>query len=454
MKEVAIRESAGTLAYLTGEGIEFKRLDTEPGVLLADVTEADQRALTASGIPYDVRASFIEAQSSGDGGPHPEDASVYGSNDEDVPILEVIGHSGSWIHMGGAPAGATVAYIDLTVVIRTSPHSELAVGYGEQECISSASVSGCAGVYLPRQPNGDISGTEYHITEYAGSPVNQYWLLVAKDYVADGDSGFIDFWSLRIYYHTDDPTPTPTPTPRGYHVVNVPAVADTFTSNGNQPANYGLSQELSAGYRRELRSWFKFDVSNSGIPADAEINQADMMLFYLGGTADVSLAAFPPQNDWGEMSISWSNQPGYDDTSVSSHWVSTGSPTYIAWNVTSIVGQWLRGERANCGVMLTDFNDSHSALLASREATNVSQRPYLRVAYTFDETPSPTASATSTATRTATPSGTATRTKTPTSTATATSTRSRTATPTRTATATATLSLHQRIYLPIIVNEP
>lgn len=172
---------------------------------------------------------------------------------------------------------------------------------------------------------------------------------------------------------------------------DIPAVADAFTTSGNQVGNFGSVTTLYAGYQRRLRSWFKFDIASAGIPANATIQQADLMLYYMGRPeGNVSLAVFTPQSDWSERIISWVNQPGYDEPYRSNHWVSMGDPGAIAWNITDLFVEWMQW-RPNYGVMVTDFNDGNSARLASRESTSALQRPYIHVQYTLPSVPPPTA---------------------------------------------------------------
>jgi hypothetical protein len=237
------------------------------------------------------------------------------------------------------------------------------------------------------------------------------------------------------------PLPSAGPASEGVRVlVDAPCIADSQTIRSAPLGNYGTLTELRAGYLKTYFAWAKFDVAGLGIPANAAIVQASINLYYLGPPdGNVDLHVYTPYADWAERAITFANQPDYDPTSVSGHWISLGSPMYIAWEVTDLVGRWVRNELPNYGVMFTDFNDSKIGRVASRENT-ADKRPYLHVEYIVPSGPTDTPTPTKTPTDTPTPTRTSTPTRTPTNTPTPTSTPTLTGTPVDTPTPTRTLS--------------
>lgn len=346
----------------------------------------------------------------------------------------VSGHTNTWVSLvdwnwmwsdawvSGAPANARVAYIDIDADISASGDT-----YGLRYCPAGFLVYDCISLY-----NNVGSSTHHqyrHLTDWANWPVNTVWYIGGK--VFPPTSASIGPWTIRIYYVVGNtpPQPTATPTPVGWHQVDIPVSYDTYTSQGNQAGNFRLSPELNAGYMRQLRAWLKFDLS--AIPADANLTSARLYLWHLR-SGDVSLDVFHPTSDWPETAFSWSGQPGYDPTPAANRWVGIEQPMWATWELRNLATEWLAGHKPNNGIMITDHDDTNTAVFASKEASDSGHRPFLRLAY-FEAEEAPMVTATPTASATATPSVTPTEVRTPPPpTVTFTPTHTATASPTRT----------------------
>ncbi|MHC4620718.1 MAG: hypothetical protein ACYTEQ_23470, partial [Planctomycetota bacterium] len=114
-------------------------------------------------------------------------ATCSGANYRGESPLEVpIPADGSWVGsamlIGGAPPGETVTCIDVGYIIESSwvgyVYAELA---DQEDVITYLLVNG---------ENGYIAGTKQGITVFNGRPVNQWWILWAREYYSIG-GGYI-----------------------------------------------------------------------------------------------------------------------------------------------------------------------------------------------------------------------------------------------------------------------
>ncbi|MBN2275577.1 MAG: DNRLRE domain-containing protein [Bacteroidales bacterium] len=94
---------------------------------------------------------------------------------------------------------------------------------------------------------------------------------------------------------------------------NLQIQADTYVSEENPAANYGISAELVAGRGLEFgylyRTYMKFD--HTPIPPDAEILSAQLYVYMHYTTAETySMELRKVTAEWTESTVSWNNQPG------------------------------------------------------------------------------------------------------------------------------------------------
>src|ERR1035437_8059780 len=129
-------------------------------------------------------------------------ASVTGSNTGNVTIPDAGGYVSSTITISGAPAGAVVTGIDVYFKCVHAYGSDLTVDL-------NADSTGSLGNYRlwNRESGANPTRTTTGISTFNGLSVNRTWYLYAKDWVAL-DSGYIDEWTITIYYSVAGPTIT------------------------------------------------------------------------------------------------------------------------------------------------------------------------------------------------------------------------------------------------------
>jgi len=156
------------------------------------------------------------------------------------------------------------------------------------------------------------------------------------------------------------PTPTVTPTP-GQQTVTLDSVADATVFEGYPSLNLGDVIDMWAGYDDSLdpygeivRGLVKFDLT--GVPAGANVQNATLRVYYMGhwefpGWVD-RVTAYRAQGNWGEMSVTWNNKPGYGASYGSVDVVADEDWGWRELDVTGLVRDWVNGTSANQGIML------------------------------------------------------------------------------------------------------
>lgn len=130
--------------------------------------------------------------------------------------------------------------------------------------------------------------------------------------------------------------------------------------------------------------WF----SLASVPAGSTIDSATLMLYYCdnkdNNPAGRTLSLFSANLPWNENTLTWNNQPTYPvATSVSSS-VPASCPSWMAWDVTADVQDFVAGTTLNYGWKITDitpWNDYNIPItyFRSRDYVNTTERPYLEV---------------------------------------------------------------------------
>jgi subtilisin-like proprotein convertase family protein len=183
---------------LRGVGIKCKKT----GDLTCEVTEAELARLKSEGYSPEIMDRAILISGRGDNSsPHiatGRDPYEYGENYTDVDIPDDNGWVYSPITISGAPGGGVVTSIDVHYEIIHTYIGDLVVDLTNDAVTIEYRL-------WDREGGGadNINETEYGITVFNGEPVNQEWDLWAIDY-APGDSGYIDYWWIKVYYGLPD----------------------------------------------------------------------------------------------------------------------------------------------------------------------------------------------------------------------------------------------------------
>lgn len=232
--------------------------------------------------------------------------------------------------------------------------------------------------------------------------------------------------------------------------------ADTYIDIENPTVFYHADWTLRTKAPTQKKSLLKFNVS--GIPAGSTVLSAQLYLktnWYVSqagrtllvGAHKVNRNWVPSETNWrnASASVPWHEEGANhftdrDSSPVAVTGVSQVNTEY-AWDITSLVSQWVNTPSSNYGVIMEAAEQSVEFRFSSIDEPNTNLQPKLEITYLL---PPPTATPTQTPTNTPTATPTATFTNTPTATATGTATATHTltntptATPTQTFTATAT----------------
>ncbi|MGI6648674.1 MAG: glycosyltransferase family protein [Bacillota bacterium] len=124
------------------------------------------------------------------------------------------------------------------------------------------------------------------------------------------------------------------------------------------------------------------------LPAGCEIDSAFLYL-WLNWKAPVFdlIGCYPVLEAWNEETLTWSNQPVQANQPVDRVAVEgNAASSWLAWNITQIVKQWIKSERANYGLCLRSIDEDVLAgslqTPASRNWTGSKEfKPYLAILY-------------------------------------------------------------------------
>ena len=202
MAEVEVSASGSALAMLEGLGATVRPAE-RAGYVLAGIPAEQEEALQRAGIAYTVARRFVQIQGSGNDlralsyGP-----SAGGSNLTNVTIPDNNVSVNSAIDVSGIPAGNVIVGVDLHVIIQHPSVVDLIVEIHDPgESVFTLS-------------NRDPVPTPYfdkwksYMPHWNGRPGNGVWRMWVVDKEANGASGYIDLWSLQIYYAPLTPPPT------------------------------------------------------------------------------------------------------------------------------------------------------------------------------------------------------------------------------------------------------
>lgn len=159
---------------------------------------------------------------------------------------------------------------------------------------------------------------------------------------------------------------------------------DSFVYLGDPTGNYGTNTSLqiyrAAGVEK-IRSLIQFDLSS--IPAGSVIKSA-VFAWYLWDIYLASLDAtiYRIDQDWGELTVTWNNQPTYADTIGS--YLAPAGVGWVTISITTAVQNWHKGIWANQGFIIRPTNvalSGASQFYSSDYLTDPSLRPKLTVNY-------------------------------------------------------------------------
>ncbi|MCS7131433.1 MAG: DNRLRE domain-containing protein, partial [Hadesarchaea archaeon] len=161
--------------------------------------------------------------------------------------------------------------------------------------------------------------------------------------------------------------------------------ADAQVAEGYPDRNYGgttylyVQNDLGSAFKNE-RAYLRFDLS--AIPPGTSIASARYFNFCwrVLGTVGQNVEVRAVENDnWGEMTITWDNQPSYGEVlDVTAIYAAN---TWYSWDITSFVASEFAGDKKASIVMKAERESvtGPGAFTYAFEAREYSIRPYLEI---------------------------------------------------------------------------
>jgi len=82
-------------------------------------------------------------------------------------------------------------------------------------------------------------------------------------------------------------------------------------------------------------------------------------------------------SDWNEKQVSWNSRPSYTSNTTAIATVPITANTWMEWNVTSDVRDFVQGSQINYGWVIIDIDEGSLPYFNSKEAGN--DIPYLDI---------------------------------------------------------------------------
>jgi hypothetical protein len=132
--------------------------------------------------------------------------------------------------------------------------------------------------------------------------------------------------------------------------------------SGPNNNNFGDKDDLFIGNNPDFdavaRAYLQFDLSE--IPNNAVIVSACLKLYQAktGGSEGFIISVHRVSQSWQEDTITWNNQPNYHNMPESTTSVILGEETWLSWDITTLLLEWLDGSTVNYGVVLKDTDEA------------------------------------------------------------------------------------------------
>jgi hypothetical protein len=157
-----------------------------------------------------------------------------------------------------------------------------------------------------------------------------------------------------------------------------PSSADARVEEKNprDDENFGSGNELKikSKVNDNKRTFIRFDLSS--LPNGINVTQAILQL-YLNDAPDADVSRtynlYRVTNNWGELSITWNNQPTATSTVTSSTTSGIVKDVWLPWDVTTDVNYFYNNSSQNFGWMIQDREEDspnqRESVFHSKEAS-------------------------------------------------------------------------------------
>lgn len=202
------------------------------------------------------------------------------------------------------------------------------------------------------------------------------------------------------------PTTTPLPVQAATRIPSVAVLqqglegyngcVDTYIQIYLPDDNFCQSPELSVGTSNKAGLLLRFDLTGLpdsviGLNSASVIQEARLALYAVQGRADTVIGAYLLRREWEACAVTW-NQPWQEpsadgaqdrDSEPWSEAAAERAPSWLEFDVTGLVQDWLRDPGNNYGLIIKSFEaalPSHHIFFASDHPA-VSSRPKLTIKY-------------------------------------------------------------------------
>jgi len=156
-----------------------------------------------------------------------------------------------------------------------------------------------------------------------------------------------------------------------------------YDHSGNDSVLYMIWDQASIGCSKNISNSF-IQFSMSKIPVNATVAYAKLEVY---GTATINQSNSIPEvgiyelnTSWNELTTEWIDDY-YTEFITSVYFTNVGIYSWYFFDVTSVVQDWVSGEKINYGFELTAYQKTVYAKICSSDNSNSTKRPKLTVYY-------------------------------------------------------------------------
>ena len=165
--------------------------------------------------------------------------------------------------------------------------------------------------------------------------------------------------------------------------LNLTPTSDSYVDSQFSTTNYGGSEvlrlsDLSTSIKR---TYLNFSLDE--LPSSAVLLLANLNLTVNTGNVGENISLYRVNDTWGESTITYTNQPGYN-TTILANFTSVASELQDSFNVLNEVNNWFNGTYNNSGFalgMLNETGDTGTISYYSSDSSNSSKWPTLYLTY-------------------------------------------------------------------------
>jgi hypothetical protein len=174
-------------------------------------------------------------------------------------------------------------------------------------------------------------------------------------------------------------------------ILTLHSVQNTFVSKLWPNKNYKCYPTLFTGenfHQNSIcRSLFKFDIHS--IKNSLNINNANLQLYIYRN--DVPSITKPTSvhsllSPFDEKTVTYSTQPMFDMNPSAILGITSEKDTFVKWDITSLLINWLKGDSPNYGLLLTGLESQYSLTgFFSSKHKNPLMHPVITIEYSSDK---------------------------------------------------------------------